>query len=165
MKVNKFSSHAKHKQQNTSAHHRLTNRHKKCKLKKISHLNACPGSAQLEQHFTKKEKPRLKRLKKPYAKPVTVNPENSFSEDEKAASGGFTHVQANGDTELEGSSNSVDSQEWNEYANSVLQNGSESLTSPDMDQDDKDGLQYHAQLDHTQNRAVLVMQQDQVCDL
>ncbi|KAI7794149.1 polynucleotide 5'-hydroxyl-kinase NOL9 [Triplophysa rosa] len=163
MKVNKFSSHAKHKQQNTSTHHRLTNRHKKCKLKKISLLNACPGPAKLEQHLTEKEKPRLKRLKKSYAKPVTVNPENSFSEEvkDKAASGCFTRVHTNGDTELEGSSNSEDSQEWNAYANSVLQNGTESLTSPDTDQVDKDGLQYHAQLDHTQNRAVLVMQQDQ----
>lgn len=158
MKVKKF---AKHKQHNTSAHHGLTNRHKKCKLRKISLLNACPGTAKLEHHLAKKDKPRLKRLKK-YAKPVTVNPENSFSKEEKdkTTSGGFTHVHTNGDTELEGSSNSEDFQEWNAYANSVLQNGTESPT--DTDQVDKDGLQYHAQLDHTQNRAVLVMQQNQV---
>ncbi len=81
---------------------------------------------------------------------------------EKTTSVTFAHVHTNGGTELDDSSSSVDSQEWSEYANSVLKNGMESSTSPKTDQMEEDGLQFHAHFDHTHNRAVLVMKQGQV---
>ncbi|XP_051962127.1 polynucleotide 5'-hydroxyl-kinase NOL9-like [Xyrauchen texanus] len=158
MKVQNVSSRSQRDQRNA------TKRHGKNKwLKKLRNLDsalssASSGTAKLEQQIAKREKPRLKRLKK-YAKHVTLIPENSCTEERKVT---FAHVHTNGGTELEGSCNSEDSQEWSAYAKSVLQNGVESSTLPDTEQLEKDGLQYHSQLDHAQNRAVLVLQQGQV---
>lgn len=91
-------------------------------------------------------------------------PKNSCAEEEKVKATSVTsaHVHTNGGTELDESSTSVDSQGWSEYANSVLQNGKESSTLPDTDEQKEDDLQFHAHLDHTQNRAVLVMKPGQV---
>lgn len=163
MKVKKVSSQAQHEQRNTSKHRDKLNRRKKTltELKKTSLLNASTSKTKLEQLLTKREKPRLKRLKKSYAKPVTVNLDTSSSAEEKVKNTSRALAHTNGDTELEGSSDSEDLQEWDAYANSVLQNGMESSTLSDTDQVEKDELQYHVQLDHTQNRAVLVMHQGQ----
>ncbi|KTF87270.1 hypothetical protein cypCar_00011938 [Cyprinus carpio] len=161
MKVHKVSSQSQHEQRHA------TKRHGKNKWRKKRHsldtalLNTSTGTAKLEQPIPKREKPTLKRLKKSYTKPI---PETSRAEERKvkATSVTFTHVHTNGGAELDGSSSSVDSKEWSEYANSVLQNGMESSTSPKTDQMEEDCLQFHAHFDRTHNRAVLVMKQGQV---
>ncbi|KAF4096671.1 hypothetical protein G5714_022640 [Onychostoma macrolepis] len=152
MKVHKVSS----RSQNSTKRHGKNKWRKKIHRLDSSLLNTSPGTAKLEQQITKREKPPLKRLKKLYTKPI---PENSCAEErkEKATSVTFAHVHTNGGTELEDSSSSVDSQEWSEYANSVLKNGMESSTSPKTDQMEEGGLQFHAHFDCTHNRAVLVL--------
>uniref|UniRef100_A0A8C1SAS8 Polynucleotide 5'-hydroxyl-kinase NOL9 n=1 Tax=Cyprinus carpio TaxID=7962 RepID=A0A8C1SAS8_CYPCA len=158
MKVHKVPS----RSQNSTKRHGKNKWRKKIHRLDSSLLNTGPGTAKLEQQITKKEKPELKRLKKSYTKPI---PENSCAEEkrkEKATSVTFAHVHTNGGTELDNSSSSVDSQEWSEYANSVLKNGMESSTSPKTDQMEEDGLQFHAHFDRIHNRAVLVMKQGQV---
>lgn len=157
MKVHKVSS----RSQNSNKRHGKNKWRKKIHRLDLSLLNTSPGTAKLEQQITRREKPPLKRLKKLYTKPI---PENSCAEErkEKTTSVTFAHVHTNGGTELDDSSSSVDSQEWSEYANSVLKNGMESSTSPKSDQMEEDGLQFHAHFDHTHNRAVLVMKQGQV---
>lgn len=164
MKVHKVSSQSQREQRNATKRHSRNKWHKKIRSLDSTLLNSSPGTAKLEQQIAKREKPTIKRLKKLYAKPVTFIPENSCAEEVKvkATPVTFDHGHTNGGTELEDSSSSVDSQEWSEYANSVLQNGMESSTLPDTDQGKEDDLQFHAHLDHTNNRAVLVMKQGQV---
>ncbi|XDV46009.1 hypothetical protein PO909_013993 [Leuciscus waleckii] len=164
MKVHKVSSRSQHEQRNATKHHSKNKWHKKIRSLDSTLLNTSSGTAKLEQRIAKREKHTVKRLKKLNAKPVTIFPENSCAKEGKveATSVTFPHVHTNGGTELDDSSASVDSQEWSEYANSVLQNGMESSTLPDTDQQKEDELQFHAHLDHTNNRAVLVMKQDQV---
>ncbi|KAL0158210.1 hypothetical protein M9458_046286, partial [Cirrhinus mrigala] len=160
MKVHKGSSRSHHEQRNA------TKRHGKNKWRKKIHnldsalLNTSPGTAKLGQQIAKLEKPTLKRLKKSYTKPI---PKNSCAEEKKvkATSETFAHVHTNGGTELDDSSKSLDSQEWSEYANSVLQNGMESSTVPKTDEMEEGGIQFHAHFDHTHNHAVLVLKQGQ----
>ncbi|XP_016404510.1 polynucleotide 5'-hydroxyl-kinase NOL9-like [Sinocyclocheilus rhinocerous] len=157
MKVHKVSPQS----QNSTKRHGKNKWRKRIHRRDTSLLNTSRGTAKLAQQITKREKPALKQLKKLYTKPI---PEDSCPEErrEKATSVTFAHVHTNGGTELDDSSSSVDSQEWSEYANSVLKNGMESSTSPKTDQMEEDGLQFHAHFDHTHNRAVLVMKQGQV---
>ncbi|XP_043081399.1 polynucleotide 5'-hydroxyl-kinase NOL9 [Puntigrus tetrazona] len=157
MKVQKVSS----RSQNSTKRHGKNKWRKKIHRLDSSLLNTVPGTAKLEQHLTKREKPALKRLKRLHAKPI---PENSCAEErkEKASSVTFAHVHTNGGTELDDGSSSVDSQEWSKYANSVLKNGKECSTSPKTDEVEKDDLHIHAHFDHTHTRAVLVMKQGQV---
>lgn len=163
MKVHKVSSRSQHEQRNATKRHSKNKWHKKIRSLDSTLLNPSSGTAKLEQRIAKREKPTVKRLKKLNAKPVTIFPENCAKEEKvEATSVTFAHVHTNGGTELDDSSASVDSQEWSEYANSVLQNGMETSTLPDTDQRKEDELQFHAHLDHTHNRAVLVMKQDQV---
>lgn len=164
MKVHKVSSRAQHEQRNATKCHGKNKWHKKVRSLDSTLLNSSAGTAKLEQQIAKREKPTVKRLKKLNAKPVTFIPKNSRAEEEKvkAASVTSAHVHTNGGTELDDSSTSVDSQEWSEYANSVLQNGLESSALPDTDKLKEDDLQFHAHLDQTNNRAVLVMKQGQV---
>lgn len=156
MKVHKVSSRSQHKQRNATKRHNKNKWHKKVRSLNSTLPNTSPGTAKLE--------PTVKRLKKLYVKPVTFIPKNSCAEEEKVKATSVTsaHVHTNGGTELDDSSSSVDSQEWSEYANSVLQNGKESSTLPDTDKQKEDDLQFHAHLDHTHNRAVLVMKPGQV---
>ncbi|XP_039509061.1 polynucleotide 5'-hydroxyl-kinase NOL9 [Pimephales promelas] len=164
MKVHKVSSRSQHEQRNATKRHSKNKWHKNIRRLDSTVLNTS-STTKLDQQIAKREKPTVKRLKKSYAKPVTFIPENSCAKEGKveATSVTFPHVHTNGGTGLDDSSSaSVDSQEWSEYANSVLQNGMESTTLPDTDQQTEDDLQFHAHLDHTHNRAVLVMKQDQV---
>ncbi|XP_067302275.1 polynucleotide 5'-hydroxyl-kinase NOL9 [Pseudorasbora parva] len=164
MKVHKVSSRSQHEQRNATKRHSKNKWHKKTRSLDSTLLNTSPGTAKLEQQIAKREKPTIKRLKKLCAKPVTFVPETSCAEEVKVkpTSVTFDHGHTNGGTELDDSSSSVDSQEWSEYANSVLQNGMESSTIPDTDQQEEDDLQFYAHLDQTHNRAVLVMKQGQV---
>ncbi|XP_051947607.1 polynucleotide 5'-hydroxyl-kinase NOL9-like [Xyrauchen texanus] len=153
MKVQKVSSRSQHEQRNATKRH---GKNKWCKkVRKLDSVLSSSGTAKLEQQIAKREKPKLKRLKKLYSKTVTLIPVNSYTEEGKET---FAHVHTNGGTELEASSNSEDSKEWSAYAKIVLQ----SSALPDKEQLEKDSLQYQAQLDHAGNRAVLVMQQGQV---
>lgn len=163
MKVHKVHSRSQQRQRNASKQHGKNKWNKKVRSLDSTLLNTSSGTAKLEQQIAKKEKPAIKRLKKLYAKPVTLLSDNNCADEDKVkpTSVTFAHVHTNGGTELDDSSRSVDSQEWSEYANSVLQNGMETSTLPDSDQAE-DGLQFHAHLDHTKNRAVLVMKQSQV---
>jgi len=164
MKVHKVSSRSQHEQRNATKRHSKNKWHKNIRRLDSTLLNTS-STTKLDQQIAKREKPTVKRLKKSYVKPVTFIPENSCAKEGKveATSVTFPHVHTNGGTGLDDSSSaSVDSQEWSEYANSVLQNGMESTTLTDSDQRTEDDLQFHAHLDHTHNRAVLVMKQDQV---
>ncbi|XP_048035225.1 polynucleotide 5'-hydroxyl-kinase NOL9 [Megalobrama amblycephala] len=166
MKVHKVSSRSQHKQRNATKRHNKNKWHKKVRSLDSTLPNTSPGTAKLEQQIAKSEKPTIKRLQKLYTKPVTFIPKNSCAEEEKVTAPSVTsaHVHTNGGTELDDSSTSVDSKEWSEYANSVLQNGKESSNTelPDTDKQEEDDLQFHAHLDHTNNRAVLVMKPGQV---
>lgn len=166
MKVHKVSSRSQHKQRNATKRHNKNKWHKKVRSLDSTLPNTSPGTAKLEQQIAKSEKPTVKRLQKLYTKPVTFIPKNSCAEEEKVTAPSVTsaHVHTNGGTELDDSSTSVDSKEWSEYANSVLQNGKESSNTelPDTDKQEEDDLQFHAHLDHTNNRAVLVMKPGQV---
>ncbi|KAL1250021.1 hypothetical protein QQF64_021026 [Cirrhinus molitorella] len=160
MKVHKVSSQSQHEQRNATKHHGKNKWRKKIHSMDSTLIKTSAGTAKLGQQIAKKEKPKLKRLKKSYTKPI---PKNSCAEEKnvKATSVTFAHVHTNGGTELDDSSISVDSQEWSEYAKS-LQNGMEGSTSPTTDQMEEGGLQFHAHFDHTHNHAVLVMKQGQV---
>lgn len=154
-----------------------TKRHVKNKWrthgKKIRHADNSgngprPSTARLESELVSRQKPALKRLQKTYTKAANVTSEDGdlSRAKGKAVSAPFPHVHANGGTELETGSDSEDSQDWRSYARSVLQNGLKEEggegNSVSNQSEEGEGLEYHAQYDHSENHTVLVLKQGQV---
>ncbi|KAI4871766.1 hypothetical protein NFI96_010925 [Prochilodus magdalenae] len=169
MKVHKVSSRSKYEQRSTNKRHsrnkwRIHN--KKIRNPDPSCLGSSPATAKVEHQLGARQKLKLKRLQKVYAKAVNVTLEDSHSVRAKgkvSTPGTVPHVHTNGGTGVEGGSDSEDSQEWRSYAESVLQNGMEcgvgGRESSSLAAEEVPG--YHAQHDHVQNHTVLVLQQGQ----
>lgn len=140
--------------------------------KKIRHLDPSgnsprPSTAKLENELVNRHQPKLKRLQKAYTKAATVTSEDGLSQVKgKAVSAPFLHFHTNGGAEVETGSDSEDSQDWRSYAKSVLQNGLEKEggegNSISIQLEEEEGIEYHAQYDHTHNHTVLVLKQGQV---
>lgn len=127
-----------------------------------SDLNTSPVMARMikEHQANVKKKPTVKRLKNK-AKPVLDSKKNS-------PHAGFSksHPQANGSSAFTMDNESDDSLDWKEYSRSIHGNGVD--TSGDRediwpDRLDGEALHYCAERSDRENRAVLVMQKDQVC--
>ncbi|XP_030625442.1 polynucleotide 5'-hydroxyl-kinase NOL9 [Chanos chanos] len=171
MKVQKVSPRSTHVQPNATKRKNKWRLHNRRALG-LNSSDLSPNStfAKVEHQLANREKSHLKRLKKLHAKRIILSLEDSSSVKAKDRDqpGTFSHVHTNGGgTELEVNSNSEDSQDWRSYAKSVLQNGVECSAgqeSPDAaspEQLEEEELQYHAQLDRSHNRTILVMQQGQ----
>ncbi|XP_053498968.1 polynucleotide 5'-hydroxyl-kinase NOL9 [Ictalurus furcatus] len=166
MKVHKVSSRSRHEHRNT------TKRHMKNKWrthgKKIRHADPSshspgPSTAKIENELVNRQKPKVKRLQKSYAKATAVLSEDGHLSQAKSKAVTAPHVTANGGTELE--SDSEDSQDWRSYAKSVLQNGLEKEggegNSVSNQLEEEEVSEYHAQYDRSQNHTVLVLKQGQ----
>ncbi|XP_076840173.1 polynucleotide 5'-hydroxyl-kinase NOL9 [Brachyhypopomus gauderio] len=171
MKVHKVSYRSKNEQRNA------TKRPQKSKWRVHSrkirdsdpcHLSPSPTVATFVHQLANRQKTKLKRLQKTHAKAVTLSPEETHSAKGKVPSVAFSHVHTNGGTELGTGSGSEDSQDWRNYAKSVLQNGQESKGGEEdltpaahVQTEDEETPEYHAQHDQVQNHTVLVLQQGQ----
>lgn len=156
MKVNK------HIQVKGKSHKWKDARGKRCRRPvSSSDLNSSPVVASMvkEHQESVRKKPSVKRLK---------NKTKSVSDHKNASSeSGFkkSHTQANGSSVYTLDNDSDNSQDWKEYSQSVHGNGvASSVDTEDIRTGRLEGEALHhcAQRDVRQNRAVLVMQKDQM---
>ncbi|XP_066526144.1 polynucleotide 5'-hydroxyl-kinase NOL9 [Hoplias malabaricus] len=172
MKVHKVSSRPKNEQRNAKRHSRNKwhIHNKKSHTSDLPCVTSNPATAKLENQLANRQKLKLKRLQKVYAKPVSFTPEDSHAiraKGKAANSVTFPHVHTNGGTEVAAVSDSEDSQEWTSYAKSVLQNGMERGGGSQENSACPETLEgeelpdYVAQHDRVQKHTVLVLKQSQ----
>ncbi|XP_015228613.1 PREDICTED: polynucleotide 5'-hydroxyl-kinase NOL9 [Cyprinodon variegatus] len=136
-------------------------RSKRCRPStKPSDLNSSPVMAKMikEHQVSVKKKPSVKRLKKK-AKTVSENKKSSPESGIDKAS-----PQANGCSTFPPEDEKQDLQDWRESSGSVHANGMESSEDTEVQGGRLEGeaLHHYAQRSHQQNRAVLIMQKNQV---
>lgn len=129
-----------------------------------SDLNSSPVMARMvkEHQASVKKQPTVKRLKSK-AKSVSDSKKSTPQSEPKKS-----QTQPNGSSAFTMDNESDDSQDWKEYSQSIQGNGVE--TPGDMEDVrpgrlEGEALHYCAERNDRQNRAVLVMQKDQVCKL